>query len=124
MRIVHIGANPADGYANSSDGLLTWGLPNSRWILHQFETKVLVENVITEYSTFSFSFKKNATLIKIFLVLYFHYYVFSIYDRVNGSLSKQLRNGDNFGNTLSELDINNPTPLSSGLFHLSKIQLV
>ena len=42
MRIVHM--NP-----NSSDGLLTWGLPNSRWILNQLERKIPVKDVITRY---------------------------------------------------------------------------
>ena len=34
---------------NSSDGLLTWGLPNSRWILNQLERKIPVKDVITRY---------------------------------------------------------------------------
>ena len=39
---------------NSPDGLLTWGLPNSRLILNQFERKVPVKDVITKYSNFPF----------------------------------------------------------------------
>ena len=34
---------------NSSDGLLTWGLPNSRWILNQLERKIPTKDVITRY---------------------------------------------------------------------------
>ena len=34
---------------NSSDGLLTWGLPNSRWILNQLERKIPAKDVITRY---------------------------------------------------------------------------
>ena len=50
MRIVHM--NP-----NSSDGLLTWELPNSRWILNQLERKIPAKDVITRYKILIY--KKN-----------------------------------------------------------------
>ena len=37
---------------NSLDGLLTSGLPNSRWILNQFERKIPTKDVITKYKMF------------------------------------------------------------------------
>ena len=59
---------------NSPDGLLTWGLPNSRWILNQLERKIPVKDVITRYRIFikskifyvSFSIENN---INIFIIL-------------------------------------------------------
>ena len=44
---------------NSSDGLLTWGLPNSRWILNQLERKIPAEDVITRYKILLY-IKKNS----------------------------------------------------------------
>ena len=115
MRIVHM--NP-----NSSDGLLTWGLPNSRWILNQLERKIPAKDVITRYKIL---IKKLFFLLDIKIILIFLFYPglslinFSIYDKVFISLSKQLRSGDNFGNTLSELHINDPVSLSLNLIILS-----
>ena len=101
----------------SSDGLLTWGLPNSSWILNQLERKIPAKDVITRYKIFFF-FKKKKKFpfgyknnLNIF-ILPLSLINFSIYDKVFVSLSKQLWSGDNFGNTLSELDIDEPVSLS------------
>ena len=80
---------------NSSDGLLTWGLPNSRWILNQLERKIPTKDVITRYriliyikkKVFPFEYKDNLNILN----LYSHYLLIcSIYDKVFVSLSKQL----------------------------------
>ena len=104
---------------NSSDGLLTWGLPNFRRILNQLDRKIPTKDVITRYKILFFFLKKiiffkykdNLNIILIYFYP-FNLFNFSIYDKVFVSLSKQLRSGDNFGNTLSELDINEPVSLS------------
>ena len=103
---------------NSSDGLLTWGLPNSRWILNQLERKIPTKDVITRYRILIYIYKKKVSPfeykdnLNIFNFYSFNLFNFSIYDKVFISLSKQLRIGDNFGNTLSELDIDEPVSLS------------
>ena len=102
---------------NSSDGLLTWGLPNSRWILNQIERKIPTKDVITRYKILFFFFFKLCILFKYKdnLNIFFYPFIlfnFSIYGKVFVSLSKQLRSGDNFGNTLSDLDIDEPVSLS------------
>ena len=104
---------------NSSDGLLTWGLPNSRWILNQIERKIPTKDVITRYKILLYIYIKKILFIlfeqqdNLNIFFYpFNLFNFSIYDKVFVSLSKQLRSGDNFGNTLSELDIDEPVSLS------------
>ena len=53
---------------NSSDGLLTWGLSNSRWILNQIERKIPTKDVITRYKIlikkiiFPFGYKDNLNI--------------------------------------------------------------
>ena len=82
---------------NSSDGLLTWGLPNSRWILNQLERKIPAKDVITRYKIFFFFKKKENSLfffrykdnLNIF-TLSLSLINFRIYDKVFISLSKQL----------------------------------
>ena len=54
---------------NSSDGLLTWGLPNSRWILNQLERKIPVTDVIRRYRIFIKS--KLSLLLGIRIILIF-----------------------------------------------------
>ena len=102
---------------NSSDGLLTWGLPNSRWILNQIERKIPTKDVITRYRITIYILKKKVSSeykdnLNIFNFYSFNLFNFSIYDKVFISLSKQLQSGDNPGNTLSELDIDEPVSLS------------
>ena len=113
MRIVQM--NP-----NSSDGLLTCGLPNSRWILNQIERKIPTKDVITRYRIPIYIFKKKKKVspseytdnLNIFNFYSFNLFNFSIYDKVFINLSKQLQSGENPGNTLSELDIDEPVSLS------------
>ena len=80
---------------NSSDGLLTSGLPNSRWILNQIERKIPTKDVITRYKIFIkkniYLFFLNNKIISISLFfLPYNLFNFSIYDKVFVSLSKQL----------------------------------
>ena len=86
MRIVQM--NP-----NSSGGLLTWGLPNSRWILNQLERKIPAKDVITRYKMliykkkiFPFGYKDNLNI----FILPLSLINLSIYDKVFVSLSKKL----------------------------------
>ena len=61
---------------NSSDGLLTWGLPNSRWILNQLERRIPAKDVITRYKIlikkiiFPLGYKDN---LNIFFILSFYH---------------------------------------------------
>ena len=60
---------------NSSDGLLTWGLPNSRWILNQIERKIPTKDVITRYrilkkKIFLFEYKDNLNIFNFILITY------------------------------------------------------
>ena len=63
---------------NSSDGLLTWGLPNSRWILNQLERKIPTKDVITRYRILiyikkivsPFEYKDNLNIFNFILITY------------------------------------------------------
>ena len=79
---------------NSSDGLLTWGLPNSRWILNQIERKIPTKDVITRYKILLYRYIKkkfhlsslNNKIIFFFFFYPFNLFNFSIYDKVFVSL--------------------------------------
>ena len=62
---------------NSSDGLLTWGLPNSRWILNQLERKIPAKDIITRYKIL---IKKNYFIfLDIKIILIFFHFIFITY---------------------------------------------
>ena len=93
-----------------------------RWFVNlgapkfQIERKIPTKDVITRYKILLYKKKFYLSSLnnKIILIFFypFNFFNFSIYDKVFVSLSKQLQSGDNFGNTLSELDIDDPVSLS------------